>query len=108
MLTLRDSAHAMEMEDVPGRASLLTGKYPIHLGMQHDVLQPESKFGLPLGHKLLPAEGNGDAVLMCEIVCREVKRNKRKKKAAADAAGFAAPAGRCMGTVLYTRTLSSA
>ena len=39
----------------PSRASLLTGMYPIHIGMQHDVIQPESKFGLPLGHKLLPA-----------------------------------------------------
>ena len=39
----------------PSRASLLTGYYPIHLGMQHDVIQPESVFGMPLGHKLLPS-----------------------------------------------------
>ena len=39
----------------PSRSALLSGYYPIHTGMQHDVIQPESMFGMPAGHKLMPS-----------------------------------------------------
>lgn len=39
----------------PARAALMTGYYPIHTGMQHDVIQPESLYGLPLEYKLFPS-----------------------------------------------------
>ena len=39
----------------PARSALLSGYYPIHTGMQHDVIQPESMFGMPVGHKLMPS-----------------------------------------------------
>jgi arylsulfatase B len=32
----------------------MTGKYPIHLGMQYDVVHPEYDWGLPLNEMLLP------------------------------------------------------
>ena len=38
----------------PSRACLLTGKYAIRLGLQHDCMSVESPFGLPLTEKLLP------------------------------------------------------
>ncbi|KAK1124469.1 hypothetical protein K0M31_006820 [Melipona bicolor] len=38
----------------PSRSSLMTGKNPIHLGMQHSVLYPTEPRGLPLSEKLLP------------------------------------------------------
>lgn len=36
----------------PARAALLTGFYPIHMGMQHSVVQPEAPFGLPTEFKV--------------------------------------------------------
>lgn len=32
----------------PSRASLMSGRYPSHVGMQHHVLQPGLDYGLPL------------------------------------------------------------
>jgi arylsulfatase B len=38
----------------PSRSALMTGKYPIHTGMQHSVLFGGEARGLPLAEKLLP------------------------------------------------------
>lgn len=38
----------------PSRSALMTGKYPIHTGMQHGVLYGAEPRGLPLTEKLLP------------------------------------------------------
>ncbi|KAF5271189.1 hypothetical protein FQR65_LT05333 [Abscondita terminalis] len=38
----------------PSRSALMTGKYPIHTGMQHHILYGGEPRGLPLGETLLP------------------------------------------------------
>ncbi|XP_012270493.1 arylsulfatase B [Orussus abietinus] len=38
----------------PSRSAMMTGKHPIHTGMQHEVLKGAEPRGLPLEEKLLP------------------------------------------------------
>ncbi|XP_066257386.1 arylsulfatase J [Euwallacea similis] len=38
----------------PSRSAIMTGKYPIHTGMQHSVLYGAEPRGLPLTEKILP------------------------------------------------------
>ena len=38
----------------PSRAALMTGRYPISTGMQHECIQADSAWGLPLDETLMP------------------------------------------------------
>ena len=38
----------------PARGALLTGKYPVHIGMHHNVIESTSPWGLSLDEQLMP------------------------------------------------------
>ncbi|KAF6199346.1 hypothetical protein GE061_007372 [Apolygus lucorum] len=52
------NSHYSENLCSPSRAALLTGKYPIRNGMQHNVIVDSAPWGLPLDEKLLPEHLN--------------------------------------------------
>ena len=48
------SRYYTQPDCTPSRAALLSGKYPATTGTYHGVLNPQSAWGLPLEHVLLP------------------------------------------------------
>ena len=40
----------------PTRSALMSGRYPIHTGLQHGVIRPTSPYGLPLDLTIIPGD----------------------------------------------------
>ena len=40
----------------PTRSALMSGRYPIHTGLQHGVIAPVSPYGLPLDLTIIPED----------------------------------------------------
>lgn len=51
---IRLSNHYTQYVCTPARGALLTGKYPIHLGLQHWQVEPSQPWGLALEHAIMP------------------------------------------------------
>ncbi|KAM7304228.1 hypothetical protein ISCGN_014128 [Ixodes scapularis] len=60
----------------PSRAALMTGRYPIHTGMQHFVILQNEPRGLPLKFKLLP-QWLGDLGYVSQMLGKNLQWRKQ-------------------------------